>query len=102
MERLLYSIPEAAARLGRGKSTGYAMAASGELETVLLGSRRMVPADALEKLIGRLRAGSPSVQRLVDLIEDDGRLDVTRIPPGTTLADLEAAQRIVAERQVPA
>jgi excisionase family DNA binding protein len=51
VEKLLYSITEAGELIGRRKSTAYAMAAAGELETVVVGSQRMVPADALRSYL---------------------------------------------------
>jgi hypothetical protein len=38
------------------------------------------------------------VDRLLELIDADGRIDVAEIPGSTTLADLAAVKRVVAER----
>ncbi len=66
--------------------------------------RRVLVADEdLEALIERLRTrSSRPIDFLIDLVDDEGRLDVARIPAGTTLADLEAVKRLVAERQAVA
>jgi excisionase family DNA binding protein len=49
--RLAYSIAEAAAMLGVGRTLAYAMAQSGELPTVRLGRRVVVPRAQLEQLL---------------------------------------------------
>ncbi len=47
-EKLLLSIPEAAALLGVSRSTLYLLIASGAIRTKLLGRRRLIPRAALE------------------------------------------------------
>lgn len=103
MEKLLYSIPEAGELIGRRKSAAYAMAASGELETVPLGSQMMVPAAALLDLVNRLRAEAmgDGARRLLSVVDQDGRVDVTRIPDSVTLAELAQVKLILAERGEP-
>lgn len=98
MEKLLYSITEAGELLGRRKSAAYQMAANGVLETVVVGSQRMVPARALTDLVERLRepVTSKRVERILELVDADGRIDVAAIPAGCTLADLEAAKAALA------
>jgi excisionase family DNA binding protein len=49
---LLVSIKEARRLVGLGHSTIYARIADGTLETVRLGSRRLIQYDSLRKLIG--------------------------------------------------
>lgn len=56
--KLLYSIEEAAKLLSVGKRKVEALVADGEVETVLIGRRRLVPAEALTDYIERLKAAS--------------------------------------------
>jgi len=51
---LLYTPEDAAAKLATGRTTIYALIASGELESVKIGRSRRIPADALETYVGRL------------------------------------------------
>ncbi|MFF5024223.1 excisionase family DNA-binding protein [Streptomyces collinus] len=55
---ILLTVEEAARRLGIGRTTCFALIASGELESVKVGSLRRVPADALAVYVGRLRGAS--------------------------------------------
>jgi excisionase family DNA binding protein len=48
-EPLTLTIPEAAKRLGIGRNSAYRAAANGELPTIRLGKRILVPRIALEK-----------------------------------------------------
>jgi excisionase family DNA binding protein len=50
-ERLAFSITEAAALLGVGRTLAYQMAKSGELPTVRLGRRVVVPRAQLKELL---------------------------------------------------
>lgn len=61
-EVLCISIPAAARRLGVSRGTGYLMARSGQLPTILCGvRRRVVPLAALRKMLeGRNDGSSPS------------------------------------------
>ncbi len=47
-----YSVAEAAAILGIGRSAAYAAAKSGDIPTIKIGKRFLVPKKALEKLLG--------------------------------------------------
>lgn len=60
---LLLTVEEAARRLGIGRTTCFALIASGELESVKVGSLRRIPADALAVYVARLRGGSASSMR---------------------------------------
>ncbi len=51
-ERLL-SIPEAAALAGLGRSALYALIGRGELRSLKVGRRRLVPASAIRELVER-------------------------------------------------
>ena len=55
MEKLLLAIPEAAQVLGVGRSRLYELMADGDVESVHIGRRRLVPADALEAYARKLR-----------------------------------------------
>ena len=54
--RLLLTIPEAAQRLGVGRTTVYELTARGELEVVHIGRAARIPATALDAFVARLRA----------------------------------------------
>jgi excisionase family DNA binding protein len=53
--RLLLTPTEAAAALGIGRSKLYELMRAGVVESVLIGTARRVPADALEAYVRRLR-----------------------------------------------
>ena len=53
MNRLAHPIPEAAARLGIGRTTLYALIERGELPTVTIGRRRLVTESALVAYLER-------------------------------------------------
>jgi excisionase family DNA binding protein len=55
-DQLLYGVPDAARVLGVGRTTVYSLLASGEVESVRIGNRRLIPADAIEEYVTRLRA----------------------------------------------
>jgi excisionase family DNA binding protein len=49
------SVEQAARLLNVGRSTAYDLIRSGELRSVKIGRRRLVPRDALDSLINRLQ-----------------------------------------------
>lgn len=55
---LLLTVEEAARRLGIGRTTCFALIASGEIESVKVGNLRRIPADALAVYVARLRKAS--------------------------------------------
>jgi excisionase family DNA binding protein len=55
MPRLLFTPTEAAEALGIGKSKLYELMRAGAVESVLIGTARRIPADALDKYIRVLR-----------------------------------------------
>jgi excisionase family DNA binding protein len=55
-KRLTLTVEEAADLLGIGRSLAYRLAASGELPTVRLGRRIVVPADALNHWLAEVGA----------------------------------------------
>ena len=58
LERLLYSIREAAELLSIGRVKLYELVAAGRIESVRLDGSRRIPREALEDFIARLRADS--------------------------------------------
>jgi excisionase family DNA binding protein len=90
---MLYRTTAAAARLGIGKTKLFELLSTGELASVSLGSNRLVADVDLDDYEARLRAQNADetrVDQLRSLVDEAGRLDVNHLPPGTTLADLEA------------
>jgi len=53
---LLLTVEQAARRLKVGRTTVYALIASGALESVTIGRLRRIPADALPKYVTSLRS----------------------------------------------
>ena len=53
----LYTVLDAARALALGRTKVYELIASGELESVRVGRRRLVPAHAIADLVDRLCAG---------------------------------------------
>lgn len=51
LERVTISVPEAARRLGIGRNQGYEAAARGEIPTIRLGKRLLVPVAAFEAML---------------------------------------------------
>jgi excisionase family DNA binding protein len=57
-KRLTMTIPEAAEKLGIGRNQGYAAAKSGQIPTIKVGNRILVPVVALEnKLLNASSSG---------------------------------------------
>lgn len=56
--RLLYSIDDAAEQLSIGKSNIESLIRAGVIETVTIGRRRLIPAEALTDYVERLKAAS--------------------------------------------
>jgi excisionase family DNA binding protein len=54
-EQLLLTIPDAARRLGIGRSTLYELIAAGAIETVRIGRARRIPVTALAAFVESLR-----------------------------------------------
>lgn len=55
---MLYSVEDVIARTSLGRSKVYELLASGELGSVKVGRRRLIPARSLDEFVERLRAGS--------------------------------------------
>jgi excisionase family DNA binding protein len=56
--RLALTIPEAAAQLGISRTHAYAMAKKGEIPTVWLGGRCLVPVERLRELLRTVTNGN--------------------------------------------
>jgi excisionase family DNA binding protein len=56
-KRLTMTIPEAAEKLGIGRNQGYEAAKSGQIPTIKIGKRLLVPVAALENKLAK--AGGP-------------------------------------------
>lgn len=54
MHTYLYTIPKAAAALGIGRSKLYQLLSSGEITSVKVGSRRMIPPSSMATFVGSL------------------------------------------------
>jgi excisionase family DNA binding protein len=59
----LYNITDTARALALGRTKVYELIASGELESVRVGRRRLVPAHAIADLVERLCAGDELCER---------------------------------------
>ena len=73
--QLLLSPVQAAKRLGIGRSTLYLLLADGQLESVHIGARRLVPVEGLEQFVERLRRGG------LDADPPDGTLERSAATP---------------------
>lgn len=58
MSRLLYAIPEAAEQLSVSARVLERLIANGDVDTVKIGRRRLVPADALADYVDRVKKAS--------------------------------------------
>jgi excisionase family DNA binding protein len=65
-DKLLYTVPEAAAVLSLGDSKTWELISSGELESVRIGRARRIPRDALWRYVASLRTGDS------DIVQVDG------------------------------
>jgi excisionase family DNA binding protein len=61
-ERLLYPLTEAAELLGIGRTLLYEELAHDRIETVTVGRRRLIPRQALEAYVERLRESNGAEQ----------------------------------------
>ena len=58
IEKVGYSIEEAAQSLGVGRTTVYDLMNSGDLESVKVGRRRIIPVDAVSAFLAARRAAA--------------------------------------------
>ena len=99
--KTLLTIAEACTELGIGRTTLYDEMNAGRLEFVHVGSRRLIPGDAIPRYRDTLRVDR--VERIVRLVAEDGTVDVDELPADATLAELrEAKRRVLDRRAAPA
>jgi excisionase family DNA binding protein len=55
---LLLSVDETARQIGVGRTTVLQLISGGDLETVVIGRRRLVPSEALNDYVRRLRTAA--------------------------------------------
>ena len=60
MDRLLYTVEEAAQTLGLGRTKAYDLIKSGELASVRIGRSRRIPSEALTAFIAQLLSSQES------------------------------------------
>ena len=72
MDKLLVSIEEAAAVLGIRRTLLYELLRRGEIESVHVGRRRLIPRQALEDFVKRRRQESQEVAETVVRLERFG------------------------------
>jgi len=65
IERLTYTIPEAAKALGIGKSNAYEMARTGQLPVLRFGKRLVVPRYALEQMLRQAGRDTRQCQNVI-------------------------------------
>jgi excisionase family DNA binding protein len=65
-----FSLPECAELLGVGRTTVFALVRAGEIGTVTIGTRRLVPSPELTAYSNRLMANNALSTRFVDEISD--------------------------------
>jgi excisionase family DNA binding protein len=75
--RLVYTVGEAAALLGLGRSTAYDLVARGELRAVRLGRRLFVPRPVLAELLGC----EPPLPHELDVDNHLSRPRLRSVPP---------------------
>ncbi len=59
MTKRTYSIPEIAKELGIGRSAAYEAARTGEIPTIRIGKRILVPVAALERMLAQASNDAP-------------------------------------------
>lgn len=65
IEKVGYSIEEAAQSLGVGRTTVYDLMNSGDLESVKVGRRRIIPVDAVGAFLAARRSAAAEVDSRV-------------------------------------
>lgn len=61
-DKMLLTVPEAALRLGVGRSFLYNLVIRGEIASVKLGRARRIPVQAIEEFVKRLQADEKSME----------------------------------------
>ena len=54
-ERIVFTVEEAAERLGVGRTLVYALVRSGDIESISIGRLRRIPCEALDEFVRRMR-----------------------------------------------
>ena len=62
-ERIVFTVEEAAKRLGVGRTLVYALVRSGDIESIRIGRLRRIPCDALDDFVSRMRSLDPASDR---------------------------------------
>lgn len=60
--KLAFSVAEACAALGLGKTNFYRLVAVGEIETIKIGGRRLVPVASIEALLDGARVAERTAE----------------------------------------
>ena len=97
MQKRLYGLDEVLEMLPLSRSELYRRMAAGELAFIQMGTRRLFEVEAIEAFVTHLKQTSV-VEELLELVDEQGRIDVVTIPEQATLADLAELKRLVAER----
>ncbi len=63
---LLYDIPQACERTSIGRSTLYKLVSSGDIESVKVGRRRLIPEEALTAFVENIRAAQAGGRAAAD------------------------------------
>lgn len=58
MSKRLLNINDGCEAIGLGRSTLYRLIRTGQIETVKVGSRRLIPTEAIDQFIDSLKAGN--------------------------------------------
>ncbi len=66
MERKTYSVAETAKVLGIGRSAAYQAVNAGEIPSIRIGRRLLVPVQALEQLLSTAKPSTPEMQISAD------------------------------------
>ncbi len=66
MERKTYSVAETAKVLGIGRSAAYQAVKAGEIPSIRIGRRLLVPVQALEQLLSTAKPSTPEMQISAD------------------------------------
>lgn len=86
---LLLSVPEVARLLGVGRTTAFALIRSREIESLKIGTRRLIPREAVEAYVRRLRARQRLGQRRAARPSHRKRLAQSVAPDGERCSSAE-------------
>jgi hypothetical protein len=97
-QRLLLTLAEVLELVPWSRTQLYREMNAGRLAFIQVNNRRLFEPEAVEAFVAGLK-DTRSVGRLLELVDDDGRIDVALIPREATLADLAEVQRVLSERK---